>query len=108
MGILNYLNYSLQRKEVIRIFDDVNKSGNGELNETEYMMFMRKVRESEINAMTDCLPRVRFITKKLGLIRLLISLGYLPDDDTLVECAQAVGISLDVEAPESADDPFFV
>jgi Ca2+-binding EF-hand superfamily protein len=107
MAILNYLNYSLQGKEVHRIFDEVNKSGNGELNETEYMMFMRKVRESEINAMTDCLPRVRFITKKLGLIRMLISLGYLPDDDTLIECAQAVGISLDEETPENADDPFF-
>jgi hypothetical protein len=50
---------------------------------------------------------VRFITKKLGLIRMLISLGYLPDDDTLIECAQAVGISLDEETPENADDPFF-
>jgi len=104
MAILNYLNYSAQEKEMTRIFEEVNKSGNGELNETEYMMFMRKVRESEINAMSNSLPRVRYISKKLGLIRLLISLGYLPDEDTLTECAQAVDISLDEETPESAEE----
>jgi Ca2+-binding EF-hand superfamily protein len=103
-AILNYFNYSLQRIQVHRIFDEVSKSGNGELNETEYLMFMRKVRESEINAMTDWLLSERFTTKKLVLIRLLIFLGYLPDDDTLIECAQAAGISLDQETPDTAED----
>merc|ERR1719230_1035190 len=70
LDLLSYLNYSIKSKEVERIWADVDQSGRGELNEPEFTLFMRKVRECEIDLMTKAIPKQRLITKKTAFIRL--------------------------------------
>jgi len=94
-SILSWLGYSVSAERVHEIADEVDIDGSGTINEREYLMCMRRVREKEI-------AQVNLMVKKCdqdgnGLIdcdeieAFLKSLGYFPDAIAIEEAILKAG-----------------
>jgi len=95
-GVLGYLGYTLSFEEVRSVVSEVDVDGSGALDAHEFLVCMRKVRETEVakikNAFDlfdvndNCKVCIEEITALLG------SLGFVPDRTALMESAEDAGL----------------
>jgi len=96
-AITDYLGYSIDKASIQGIVDEVDVDGSGQINEREYLMCMRKVREREIQAVAKAAREND--TNNNGTIsmdelpQMFQVLGYDgPDLTAIRESAEAVGL----------------
>merc|ERR1712048_538094 len=94
LATLTYLHYSVTLKSAMEIFREIDVDRSEQLNEHEFLVFMRKVREWEAGQTEAYLVRSRACADEEGLTKLLLSLDCFPDGEAVVEVAGDVGICL--------------
>lgn len=96
-GILGWLGYATGAGRVASIIREVDIDGSGAINEREFLMCMRKVREREIEKIIDLMKQ----SDKDGngtlsvdeMDNLLRALGYTPDPEAVLEASSAAGLA---------------
>jgi len=98
VSALSYLGYALDRSSVAAIGKEVDIDGSGTICDREFLVCMRKVREREILRLEtllefDSLSRrsVKIASSKLQDV--LQELGYLPEEQAMVDAAVDAGIT---------------
>ncbi|CAE7221481.1 ADCK1, partial [Symbiodinium pilosum] len=96
-AILGYLGYEMSPEVVNKMLDDVDVDGSGTLSFSEFLIFMRKVREQEVQRLEDELDRLANSPAQdkedllTGLLRIM---GYVPDKEAVRDAAVDCNINL--------------
>jgi len=96
-SIMNYLGYSIDKAKIQQIVSEVDVDGSGQINEREFLICMRKVREREIQAVAKAIEEhdddASGTISLDELPRMFKVLGYdLPDVSAIKESAIAAGL----------------
>jgi len=94
LGILGYLGYEMSLEAIERVLSHVDVDGSGTLSFSEFLFFMRKVREDEVERLEDELETLDQSNKEEVLASLLRAFGYLPDREAVKDAAVDSHISL--------------
>lgn len=101
-SILNWLGYQFDKQRTINIVTEVDANGSGTINDREFVVCMRKVREQEIDLIRDVIRRNDTdgdgTISREELPSVLVALGYLPEMKAVWEAARDGGI-----APDDSD-----
>jgi len=96
VGVLNYVGYATSPQDVETIIKEVDVDGSGTMNEHEFLMCMRKVRDRELEKLKKAISASDADgSGTIGideLKALLQSLGYFPDIQAVNEASADVGI----------------
>lgn len=87
---IRWLGYAISEQEIKRISDSVDVGGKGELEEHEFTVCMRKVKEREIHRVKKAIKGARLDNSNLEryLDKVLRALGYIPDPQAIQDCAE--------------------
>jgi Ca2+-binding EF-hand superfamily protein len=93
---LNWLGYAVNNERSQQIVSEVDVDGSGNINEREFLICMRKVREHELSILADTIKQ----DDPLGdgtlhsdkIESILRTLNYTPDSDAVLECCQEARI----------------
>jgi Ca2+-binding EF-hand superfamily protein len=96
LGAIRYLGYAMEPTIVEALANKVSMEGNTSVTRREFLVFMRKARQREIEAIlkifrqsdTDGNPGITLEE----LSTMLVSLGYLPNDDTVKDAMADAGL----------------
>lgn len=91
---IRWLGHAIPEQEIRRISDSVDVGGKGQLEEHEFTVCMRKVKEREIASVKKAIKGARLDNSNLEryLDKILRSLGYIPDPQAIQDCAEDAGI----------------
>merc|ERR1719313_397806 len=99
LGVVTWLGYACDVELLDSILREVDVDGSGSINEREFLVCMRKVRDREIQCVKDAIAANdqdgsgTISGSELG--ELLKSLGYIPDPEAVAEAARDGGIEPD-------------
>jgi len=102
VAMLSYMAYCMSPETVQKLLNEVDVDCSGTLSFQEYLIFMRKLREMEINRITEVLASSGDDMQDL-LHSLLQSVGYIAEREAVLDAALECGIS--VSAAPRRDDP---
>jgi len=95
IAILTWLGYVVDPDRMGSIVKEVDIDGSGSINEREYLMCIRKVRDQEIekviNIMQTCDTDGNGTLDTSEVELVLQELGYIPIDDAVIEAIQEAG-----------------
>eukprot|EP00927_Polykrikos_kofoidii_P076923 TRINITY_DN73939_c0_g1_i1.p1 TRINITY_DN73939_c0_g1~~TRINITY_DN73939_c0_g1_i1.p1 ORF type:complete len:1041 (-),score=166.53 TRINITY_DN73939_c0_g1_i1:149-3271(-) len=98
ISILTWLGFSPDGSNTAEILRQVDVDNSGSINEREFLICMRKVREREIARIQDVIRRSDTDRNEMISIseigELLRALGYVPDMDAVFEAAEDAGVDL--------------
>eukprot|EP00930_Biecheleria_cincta_P019218 TRINITY_DN14728_c0_g4_i1.p1 TRINITY_DN14728_c0_g4~~TRINITY_DN14728_c0_g4_i1.p1 ORF type:complete len:1144 (+),score=192.45 TRINITY_DN14728_c0_g4_i1:94-3525(+) len=91
---IHWLGYAIPEQEIKTISDSVDVGGKGQLEEHEFIVCMRKVKEREIHRVKKAIkgPRLDNSNLERYLDKVLRALGYIPDPQAIRDCAEDAGI----------------
>jgi len=97
IGILGWLGYAVEQEQAMKFMSEVDIDGGGTMNEREFLMCMRKVREREMKRIYEimCESDDDEDGKISGteLEKVLAGLGHqMPDRDAIQEAARDAGL----------------
>lgn len=98
-AVLSYLHYSLTFEEAQGFAMEADITGTGKYSRPEFLLFMRKVRETELARIQTILHAIQegsFVSrsKEDMLLELLRSLKYFPDKKAVEDAAADAGLKL--------------
>lgn len=102
LGMMGYLSYEMSPEVVQKLVVSVDVDQSGTLNFSEFLFFMRKVHEREVQRLEDELRRLTrggASDKEDLLTSLLRVLGYVPDQEAIRDAAADSNISLGAVMP---------
>eukprot|EP00435_Cladocopium_sp_Y103_P025594 s1269_g6.t1 len=102
LGMMGYLSYEMSPEVVQKLVVSVDVDQSGTLNFSEFLFFMRKVHEREVQRLEDELRRLTrggASDREDLLTSLLRVLGYLPDQEAIRDAAADSNISLGAVMP---------
>jgi len=97
LAMLGYLGYEMSAEVVAKMLEEVDIDGSGTLSFSEFLIFMRKIREEELERLEDELERLSNLPsgdKEDVLTGLLRIMGYMPDKEAVRDAAVDSNISL--------------
>ncbi|OLP95639.1 putative aarF domain-containing protein kinase 1 [Symbiodinium microadriaticum] len=97
LAMLGYLGYEMSAEVVAKMLEEVDIDGSGTLSFSEFLIFMRKIREAELERLEDELERLSNLPsgdKEDVLTGLLRIMGYMPDKEAVRDAAVDSNISL--------------
>ncbi|CAE7401971.1 Adck1 [Symbiodinium sp. CCMP2592] len=97
LAMLGYLGYEMSAEVVAKMLEEVDIDGSGTLSFSEFLIFMRKIREEELERLEDELERLSNLPsgdKEDVLTGLLRIMGYVPDKEAVRDAAVDSNISL--------------
>ncbi|CAK0806121.1 unnamed protein product [Prorocentrum cordatum] len=90
--ILSYLNYAILPDNIANIVKEMGAEEDSQLSRSEFLVFMRKVREFEVTKISECLARPDAPTSKLELLQFAMrSLNYVADLDVIWRWQKRLG-----------------
>ncbi|CAE7206690.1 CML1 [Symbiodinium natans] len=97
LAILGYLGYEMNLEAANRMLEEVDVDGSGALSFSEFLIFMRKIRDQEVQRLEDELERLSSLPagdKEDLLTGLLRIMGYVPDKEAVRDAAIDSNINL--------------
>eukprot|EP00927_Polykrikos_kofoidii_P040789 TRINITY_DN34802_c0_g1_i1.p1 TRINITY_DN34802_c0_g1~~TRINITY_DN34802_c0_g1_i1.p1 ORF type:complete len:1142 (+),score=178.73 TRINITY_DN34802_c0_g1_i1:140-3565(+) len=98
MNLLNWLSYPIDETEAEMIVREVDVDGSGTINDREFLICMRKVREMEVelvkSAIAICDTDGTGTISGSELHSMLCGLGYLPDEDAVKDAMLEAGVDV--------------
>jgi len=101
LNLLNWLGHVMDSQQVGQVMSAVDSNGSGTMNEREFLLCMRKVREQDLHKIQQVMASnsengTSTVSRK-AIPQVLESLGHVPEMDAVWEAAADAGLAPDLE-----------